>query len=59
MSDFDCQVCIEELSGYDDYLAMQEIAQWEVEQERNAWFDEHMPNNPDELDQHFLRNYNI
>lgn len=53
MSDFDCQVCVEELSGYDDYLAMQEIEQSEFEQEYNEWFDQHMLASVEELDRHF------
>lgn len=54
MSDFDCQVGVEELEGYSDYLAMQELEQWEFEQEYNAWFDQHMRINTEELlDQYF------
>lgn len=53
MSDFDCQVGVEELEGYSDYLAMQELEQWEFEQGYNAWVDQYMSANADELAQYF------
>lgn len=53
MSDFDCQVGVEELEGYSDYLAMQELERWEFEQEYNTWVDQHMSVNAEELDKLF------
>ncbi len=53
MNDFDCQVGVEELQGYNDYLAMLEIEQFEREQfesEYNEWFDTYMSVKPEDVE---------
>jgi len=53
MNDFDCQVGVEELQDYNDYLAMLEIEQFEREQfenEYNEWFDTYMSVKPEDVE---------
>lgn len=42
MNDFDCQVCVEELAGYVDFAALQELEASEMA-EFAEWIDTTMP----------------